>query len=397
LYVCGIKVFGEIAWSYTETRKPNCIPVRSMDMSEVTTSLFSRIVLFIVSTLIVVVVQRVLSNEPILPGGGGENAKDARVDAMVTMPDQSRRLSDVGGHTTVKEELTNSVTIPMRNPDVFYQSGLRSMKPPSGILLHGPPGTGKTMLARAVAAESGVPMITLHSAALESKWWGDSPKLLQAVFTQARTRYAPCIIFMDEIDGLGRARSESDQSCVYSFKCEMLRNMDSIQGEAVVVIACTNCPQSLDPALSRRFQRKIEVSRPTRGERISILSILMNQEHTDSVTVAEVANETERFTGADLSSLYEAACSCRLARVGKRIEHARNDVDLVRILGPLTMEDVCVGSRRISRPLECYDDEDVPCVHGTPKKSAAPKSTTTRRDDDVQEIGKQRVAREQDA
>ena len=369
-----------------------------MDMSEVTTSLFSRIILFIISTLIVVVVQRVLSNEPILPmsGGGGENAKDPRVDAMVTMPDQSRRLSDVGGHTSVKEELTNSVTMPMRNPDVFYRSGLRSVKPPSGILLHGPPGTGKTMLARAVAAESGVPMITLHSAALESKWWGDSPKLLQAVFTQARKRYAPCIIFMDEIDGLGRARSESDQSCVYSFKCEMLRNMDSIQGEPVVVIACTNCPQSLDPALSRRFQRKVEVPRPTRDERVSILTILMNQEHRDSVTAVEVADNTDRFTGADLSSLYEAACSCRLVRVGKRIERARNDTDLVRILGPLSMEDVRIGSRRISRPLQCYDDEDVPRVHAASENSVTSVATTTI-PSNVHETGNQRVAREQDA
>lgn len=362
-----------------------------MEVSDVTTSLFSRLILLIISTLIVVVVQRVLSNEPVLPGGGGD--RDSRVDAMVTVPDKSRRLCDVGGHTSVKEELTNSVTIPMRNPDVFYRSGLRSVKPPSGILLHGPPGTGKTMLARAVAAESGVPMITLHSAALESKWWGDSPKLLQAVFTQARRRYAPCIVFMDEIDGLGRARSESDQSCVYSFKCELLRNMDSIQGEPVVVIACTNCPQSLDPALSRRFQRKVEVPRPTRDDRVSILTILMNQEHRNSVSATEVADWTERFTGADLSSLYEAACSRRLMRVGKRIERARNDMDLVRILGPLTMEDVRTGSRRISRPLE--HAKNVPRVHGASEKCVA--STTTPSTPNVHRTETQRAAREQDA
>ena len=162
-----------------------------MDVGDATAALFSRILLLIVSTVIAVLVQRMLSNEPILPNRLGMGATDARVDAMVTIPDRTRKLDDVGGHSSVKEELTNSVTIPLRNPDVFYRSRLRSVKPPSGILLHGPPGTGKTMLARAVAAESGVPMITLHSAALESKWWGDSPKLLQAVFSQARTKYAP--------------------------------------------------------------------------------------------------------------------------------------------------------------------------------------------------------------
>lgn len=334
-----------------------------MDAGETTSTLFARLLVLIVSTIIVVFVQRLLSNEPILGGEGGGRGKDARVDAMVSMPDTSRRLSDVGGHALVKDELTNSVTMPLRNPNVFYKSGLRSIKPPCGIILHGPPGTGKTMLARAVAAESGVPMITLHSAALESKWWGDSPKLLEAVFTQARTRYAPCIIFMDEIDGLGRARSEGDQSCVYSFKCEMLRNMDSIQGEPVVVMACTNCPHSLDPALLRRFQRKVEVPRPTAEDRHSILSILMSQEHTESVSPSHVAEQTEGFTGADLSSLYEAACSCRLARAGKRIERARNDRDLVHILGPLTFADVQTGSRRISKPLEECERPPPPSEH----------------------------------
>lgn len=338
-----------------------------MDAGETTSSnLLTRLLILVVSTIVVLLVQSFFSNQPIWGSGGdGELHKDARVAAMVSMPETSRRLRDVGGHANVKEELTNSVTMPLRNPNIFYKSGLRSIRPPCGILLHGPPGTGKTMLARAVAAESGVPMITLHSAALESKWWGESPKLLEAVFTQARTRYAPCIIFMDEIDGLGRARSESDQSCVYSFKCEILRNMDSIRGEPVVVIACTNCPHSLDPALSRRFQRKVEVPRPALEDRRAIVSILMNQEHSESVSPEDVAKHTEGFTGADLSSLYEAACSCRLARAGKRIETARNDKELVRILGPLTFADLETGSLRTSKRLQEECEQPPPAVQQT--------------------------------
>lgn len=343
------------------------------DVSTATTlaaAVASRLVVLVVSAVVVLVVQRLLSNEPLLPpewtGSGGGTRRDPRVDAMVTVPDARHRLSDVGGYADAKEELVSSVVVPLRNPGVFYASGLRSVKPPSGVLLHGPPGTGKTMLARAVAAEANVPLITLHSAALESKWWGDSPKLMQAVFTQARTRYAPCIIFMDEIDGLGRARSESDQSCVYSFKCEMLRNMDSVRDDPVAVLACTNCPRSLDPALARRFQRKVEVPRPTLEERAAILALLLDQEHADSVAPDALARRTAGFTGADLGSLYEAACSSRLARAGRRAERARSARDLVRALGPLTEDDVRRGATRISKPLVADDDEDVPTPDAPP-------------------------------
>ena len=199
-------------------------------------------------------------------------------------------------------------------------------------------------MARAIASESGVAFLSLHSAALESKWYGDSPKLLQSAFRMARTTLAPCIMFFDEIDGLGRSRSESDQQCVYSFKCELLRNLDGVDTDAtapLVVMACTNNLNSLDPALRRRFQCVVEVPRPDATSRFDILKVLTRDEgKVDKELLLRIARETDGFTGADLAALFSSASRHRANTEDMRrlIGTVQSGEDLLQRLGPLTYE-----------------------------------------------------------
>ena len=202
------------------------------------------------------------------------------------------------------------------------------------------------MLARAVATECNVPFISLNSSILESKWWGESPKLLSAAFKLARKRLAPCIIFFDEIDGIGRTRTESDQSCVYSFKCELLRNLDGVDTQKelpVMVIACTNCIDSLDPALRRRFARVIKIEKPNEKERLDILSKLtLHEKHKQKDILKKVAIASEGLSGADLASLFNEASISRMrsTNLEQEIENGnvKNNKDLIDKMGGLTWE-----------------------------------------------------------
>lgn len=322
-------------------------------------SVTCRVIVSVVYAVIVSVATSVVLK--LARAGAGDDASGisaahmSHVRSLVLTPSRTERLSRVGGLKGVKRELYHAVLLPLRYPHIFFAQP--ATRPAGGVLLHGPPGTGKTMLARAVAAEGGVPFLALHSAGLESKWWGESPKLLQAAFTLARTELAPCIVFFDEIDGLGRRRTEADQSCVYSFKCELLRHMDGIQDVSdspVLVLACTNCAESLDPALRRRFGRAVRVARPDEDERVDILRKLTRGEaRTSQRLLRRVARAAEGLTGADLAVLYAEASTKRMESIA--IEHeVSNGIiadgsDLVRRLGSLDWTHWAASGRLMSR------------------------------------------------
>jgi ATP-dependent 26S proteasome regulatory subunit len=245
----------------------------------------------------------------------------AAARSMVTTPqsDGGDAFARVGGYESVKTALQRAVVRPLKHPKLFFD-GPPALHPPRGVILYGPPGTGKTMLVRCVAEACRVPMMCLHAATLENKWFGESAKLLQAAFEVARTELAPCIVFMDELDALGRERTESDQACVYSMKCELLRNLDAVSDsrKAVAVLACTNCVQRIDAALARRFPLQLQVGPPDERARRAILHTCLQSctSHTSEATTSDlierIVDTTEGFTGAALASHVAAAQARRL-------------------------------------------------------------------------------------
>ncbi|MCI4459718.1 MAG: CDC48 family AAA ATPase [Acidilobus sp.] len=215
---------------------------------------------------------------------------------------------DIGGLENVKQELREVVEWPLKYPEVFQKMGI---EPPKGILLYGPPGTGKTLLAKAVATESGANFIAIRGPELLSKWVGESEKAVREVFRRAR-QYAPAVVFFDEIEAIASLRgSDVETDVTERVVSQLLTEIDGITGlENVVVIAATNRPDLVDPALLRpgRLEKLIYVPPPDEKGRLDILKI-----HTRHVPLAEdvdlreIAKMTNGYTGADLAALVREA------------------------------------------------------------------------------------------
>ncbi|MEM2759935.1 MAG: AAA family ATPase, partial [Nitrososphaerales archaeon] len=216
---------------------------------------------------------------------------------------------DVGGLEGVKQELMETIEWPLKYRGLFSQT---KVIPPKGILLYGPPGTGKTLIAKAVANESEANFISIKGPELLSKWVGESEKGVREVFRKAR-QAAPCIIFFDEIDALAPVRGGGygDSHVTERVISQLLTELDGLEVlKDVVVIAATNRPDIVDPALLRpgRFDRLLYVPPPDRDSRIEIIKI-----HTqkislgEDVSIEQLADRTDGYTGADIASFISAA------------------------------------------------------------------------------------------
>ncbi len=215
------------------------------------------------------------------------------------------RWDDIGGLETVKEQLREAVEWPLKYPDLFKRLGVRAAK---GILLFGPPGTGKTMLARATATESESNFIAIRGPEILSKWVGESEKAVRKIFQKAR-QSAPCIIFLDELDAIVPRRGMEIASSGVTERIvnQLLSEMDGIETlKSVVVVGATNRPDMLDPALLRpgRFDKIIYVPPPDLNVRKEIFKI-----HTNKMPLAEdvdlkrLAELTDGYTGADVEAI----------------------------------------------------------------------------------------------
>ncbi|KAL6509280.1 hypothetical protein OROGR_022590 [Orobanche gracilis] len=212
-------------------------------------------------------------------------------------------FSDIGSLDETKESLQELVMLPLRRPDLF-NGGL--LKPCRGILLFGPPGTGKTMLAKAIANEAGASFINVSMSTITSKWFGEDEKNIRALFTLA-AKVSPTIIFVDEVDSmLGQRTRVGEHEAMRKIKNEFMTHWDGLltkPGERILVLAATNRPFDLDEAIIRRFERRIMVDLPSVENREKILKTVLSKETVEHLDFKELAAMTEGYSGSDLKNL----------------------------------------------------------------------------------------------
>ena len=236
-----------------------------------------------------------------------ETEPSAMREVFVEVPDI--KWEDIGGLSTIKQELQEAVEWPLKYLGVFTYA---DATPPKGILLYGPPGTGKTLMAKAAANESEANFISIKGPELLSKWVGESEKGVREIFRKAR-QAAPCIIFFDELDAIAPTRGgdHGDSHVTERVISQLLTEMDGLEILTnVVVIGATNRPDIIDPALLRpgRFDRILYVPPPDRESRLQIIKIHTKKKPlAEDVNIEDLADKTDGYTGADIASLSSAA------------------------------------------------------------------------------------------
>ena len=227
----------------------------------------------------------------------------------------SATYEDIGGMKVVIQKVREMIELPLRHPELFERLGV---EPPKGVMLYGAPGTGKTLLARAVASESGAHFISISGPEVMSKWYGQSEENLRKIFEDAE-KNSPSIIFIDEIDSIAPKREEVTGEVERRVVSQLLTLMDGLKKRGkVVVIAATNRPNAVDPALRRpgRFDREIEIPVPNRNGRLEILKIhTRNMPMSKDVDLNWLSDITYGYVGADLWALAKEAAMSALRRV----------------------------------------------------------------------------------
>lgn len=225
----------------------------------------------------------------------------------------------MGGMDEVITQLMEIVGMPILHPEIYKTTGV---EPPRGVLLHGPPGCGKTTIANALAGDLKVPFINISAPSVVSGMSGESEKKIRELFEEAKT-LAPCIIFFDEIDAITPKREGAQREMERRIVAQMLTSIDELSldktnGQPVIIIGATNRPDSLDPALRRagRFDREICLNVPNEASRLHILKkMTQNLKIDGSLDFARLAKATPGYVGADLKALTTAAGICAIKRI----------------------------------------------------------------------------------
>lgn len=233
-------------------------------------------------------------------------------DPLADIERPSIAFADVGGMENVKEEIRMKIILPLQQPELFKAYG---KKAGGGILLYGPPGCGKTFLARATAGEVQANFLSIGISDVLDMWIGQSERNLHAIFEQARA-HRPCVLFFDEVDALGANRSDMLKSGGRQIINQFLSELDGVaaNNEGILILAATNTPWHLDPAFRRpgRFDRILFVPPPDLEARASILRIHLREKPQDDIDLPKLAKKTEGFSGADLKAVVDVAVESKL-------------------------------------------------------------------------------------
>jgi len=242
----------------------------------------------------------------------GEEGFEGGAAPQFFMEKPDLKFEDVGGMEKVKQEISMKIIQPLKNPELYKAFG---KKTGGGILLYGPPGCGKTYLAKATAGEIDAKFINIGLHDILDMWMGNSEKNLHEVFMQAREN-APCVLFFDEVDAIGASRSDMKGSSMRHVINQFLAEMDGVENsnEGVLILAATNAPWSVDSAFRRpgRFDRVVFVAPPDVEGRTQILEQYLKHKPTETIDISGIAKITEGYSGADLKAVVDIATEYKL-------------------------------------------------------------------------------------
>ncbi|XP_045488846.1 outer mitochondrial transmembrane helix translocase isoform X1 [Pieris rapae] len=275
------------------------------------------------------------------------------IASQLVVPDEiSVNWKDIAGLDNLIMELRETVILPIQKRELFADS--RLTQPPKGVLLHGPPGCGKTLIAKATAKEANMSFINLDVSMLTDKWYGETQKLAAAVFSLA-VKLQPCIVFIDEIESFLRTRNSHDHEATAMMKTQFMSLWDGLITDpscTVIIMGATNRPQDLDKAIQRRMPATFHVPMPNDFQRERILQLILHKEPVASdIDYKKLAASSEGFSGSDLHEVCRQAAVYRVRDYAreemareKESQDSRNstesDEEYTDAMRPITMEDL---------------------------------------------------------